>query len=77
MLRKNDYIKNTGRELNALGDKFSDYIAMTQQDLKQMDILMENSGDIDKIKEQTGKIKENFLFLSHSDDYPANPGIFS
>ncbi|MCP3900851.1 MAG: hypothetical protein GY707_14185, partial [Desulfobacteraceae bacterium] len=41
VLRKNDYIKGTGKELNALGDKISDFAMAMQNDLKQMDSLME------------------------------------
>jgi methyl-accepting chemotaxis protein len=72
VLRKNDYIKNTAKELNALGEKLSGFVSATRTDLGQMDVLLEKPEDIDKIKEKIGKIKENFSLLSNPDNLQNN-----
>ena len=63
VFRKNDYIENTGKELNALGDKLSGFTVKMQQDLRQIDEF----DDIDKIKEQVKIIKENPSLLLQKD----------
>ena len=63
VFRKNDYIENTGKELNALGDKLFDFTVKMQQDIKQID----DFDDIDKIKEQVKKVKANLLLLVQKD----------
>ncbi|MCP3901845.1 MAG: hypothetical protein GY707_19225, partial [Desulfobacteraceae bacterium] len=68
VLRKNDYIKGTGKELNALGDKISDFAMAMQNDLKQMDSLMEKPEEISILKEQLGKIKSTLSLLANQGD---------